>query len=331
MSQPKRQCANPFDPELFKPEAVSAETRAFNGELSKAMANLPNWWEVGAPAAREVQRLGGSRVMPAAPKAQRARTLFIQDQDGRQLGLRVIAPDRPKGVYLHFHAGGMVLGSADGQDDMLERIVQNTGLVCVSVEYRLAPENPWPAPWDDCETAAVWLVNHAKAEFGSSVLTLGGESAGATLAAAVVVRMRDRHQYTGFRGVNLCYGNYDSTMTPSQTLLGKKGLFVRTTAIEKFAEAYAPAPIDRRNPDISPLYADLKGLPPALFTVGTRDPLLDDTLFMYARWIAAGNQAELAIYPGGSHAFNVFPLPLAAEANARCDEFLNGVIAKADC
>jgi acetyl esterase/lipase len=321
-----RQRKNPFDPELFQREAVSAETRSFNEALSRAMANLPNWWDVGAPAAREVQRSGGSRVMPVPPPSERARNLFINGQGGHKVGLHVVAPDHPSGVYLHFHGGGMVLGGAGYQDDMLERIVQNTGLACVSVEYRLAPENPYPAGWDDCETAALWLVNHAKAEFGSEVLTMGGESAGATLSAATLVRMRDRHGYTGFHGVNLCYGNYDSTMTPSQCRLAKKALLIGPTAIEKFADAYAPVPVDRRNPDISPLYAELKELPPALFTVGTRDPLLDDTLFMYARWIAAGNEAELAIYPGGSHVFNLFPLPIAEQANARCDKFLKSVI-----
>jgi acetyl esterase/lipase len=73
---------------------------------------------------------------------------------------------------------------------------------------------------------------------------------------------------------------------------------------------------------ISPLYADLKGMPPALFTIGTRDALLDDSLFMYARWIAAGNQAELAIYPGGAHGFTAFPYTLGKEAHARMDDFL---------
>ena len=67
-------------------------------------------------------------------------------------------------------------------------------------------------------------------------------------------------------------------------------------------------------------------MPPAIFTVGTIDPLLDDTLFLYARWIAAGNQAELDVYPGAPHAFNIFPLPLGAPANARIDDFLKRAI-----
>jgi acetyl esterase len=67
-------------------------------------------------------------------------------------------------------------------------------------------------------------------------------------------------------------------------------------------------------PDISPLYADLKSLCPALFSVGTKDALLDDTLFMHARWVAAGNHAELAVYPGGAHGFTLFPNNLSRAA-----------------
>ena len=79
-------------------------------------------------------------------------------------------------------------------------------------------------------------------------------------------------------------------------------------------------------PDVSPLYADLKGLCAALFSVGTKDALLDDTLFMHARWVAAGNEAELAVYPGGAHGFTLFPNGLADKASERMDGFLRGVL-----
>jgi len=211
---------------------------------------------------------------------------------------------------------------ADLQDSMLERVNEKTGLACVSVEYRLAPENPYPAPPDDCESAALWLVKHAKAEFGSDAIAIGGESAGATLAAVTLLRMRDRHSFTGFRAANLVYGWYDFSMTPSQKQFGNERLVLRTVDLEKFADAYVPRKPDLRDPDISPLYADLKGLPPALFTVGTRDALLDDSLFMFARYSAAGNRAELAVHPGGAHGFNHFPMAIAEHANARMDAFL---------
>ena len=79
-------------------------------------------------------------------------------------------------------------------------------------------------------------------------------------------------------------------------------------------------------PDISPLYAELKNLCHALFTVGTKDALLDDTLFMHARWVAAGNEAELAIYPGGAHGFTLFPNELSKAAEANMNAFLNHVL-----
>src|SRR6185312_5827010 len=113
------------------------------------------------------------------------------------------------------------------------------------------------------------------------------------------------------------------SMTPSQRAFGNaRRLVLRTIDIEKFAEAFLDGGFDRRDPDISPLYADLKGLCPALFSVGTQDALLDDTLFMHARWIAAGNEAELAIHPGGAHGFTLFPNNLSQAASARMDEFL---------
>jgi acetyl esterase len=192
----------------------------------------------------------------------------------------------------------------------------------VSVEYRLAPEHPYPAGPNDCETAALWLARNARAEFGSDLLAIGGESAGGHLSAVTLLRMRDRHGFTGFRAANLVYGAYDMSMTPSQRLFGNQRLVLRTIDIVQFVNAFLPAAIDRRDPDISPLYARLHDLPPALFSVGTADALLDDTLFMYARWLAAGNAAELAIYPGGAHGFTLFPNALAEQAAARMDAFL---------
>ena len=316
---------NPFDPALFRPNAISDDTAKLNEQLVGLLTPLPEWWVVGAEVTRDARRRGDG-PFPVAVKSPRARTITITGKDGNEIPLRVIAPANPRGVYLHIHGGGWVLGASDLQDPMLERIADNTGQAVVSVEYRLAPEHPYPAGPDDCEAAAVWLINNAKKEFGTDAITTGGESAGGHLAAVTILRMRDRYGYTGFRGANLVYGAFDLAMTPSQRAFGNRRLVLRTIDMQQFYNAFLPTVEDRRAPDISPLYADLKGLCPALFSVGTSDALLDDTLFMYARWIAAGNEADLEIYPGGAHGFTLFPNALSTQASARMDTFLNKVL-----
>ncbi|WP_428488705.1 alpha/beta hydrolase [Rhodopila sp.] len=315
---------NPLRPALFRPDAIADDTAKLNDTLVGLMTGLPEWWNVGAEQTREARRQGRGPFPPAI-KSARARTIIISGRDGNKIPLRIIAPDQIKGVYLHLHGGGWVLGSADQQDPMLERIADNTGLVVVSVEYRLAPEHPYPAGPDDCEAAAAWLVHNAKAEFGTEVLTIGGESAGGHLSAVTVLRMRDRYSYTQFGGANLIYGAFDLSMTPSQKAFGDRRLVLRTIDMQQFYNAFLPTITDRRVADISPLYADLTGLCPALFSVGTQDALLDDTLFMHARWVAAANPAELAIYPGGAHGFTLFPNRLADDALARSEAFLRSV------
>jgi acetyl esterase/lipase len=310
-----------LDPALFSDAAISAETRAFNAQLIQMLTGTPNWWEFGAAETRAARRRGEG-PFPMAPQSPRAQVIEIDGKSGNKIPLRIVAPANPRGVYLHIHGGGWVLGAYDQQDPMLERIAENAGLACVSVEYRLAPEHPYPAGPDDCEAAALWLVRNAREKFGTEVLTIGGESAGGHLSAVTLLRMRDHHGYTGFRAANLVFGCFDMTMTPSQKAFGDERLILRTVDIERFADAFLPSGVDRRAPDVSPLYADLKGLCPALFTIGTRDALVDDSLFMHGRWVAAGNEADLAVYPGGAHGFTSFPGALAASANSRIDAFL---------
>jgi acetyl esterase len=316
----------PFDSALFDDAAIDPEIASLNAQIIEAFSGQPEWWIVGAQASREARRRGEG-LFPAPVFSDRARTITIAGKDGNEIALRVNPPlQPPRGIYLHLHGGGWVLGGADMQDPMLERIADNTGQTVVAVEYRLAPEHPYPAGPDDCEAVAAWLVQNGKKEFGTDVLTIGGESAGGHLTAVTILRMRDRHGYTGFRGANIVYGAFDLSMTPSQRLFGDTRLVLRTIDIQQFYNAFLPTITDRRVPDISPLYADLRNMCPALFTVGTKDALLDDTLFMHARWVAAGNEAELAIYPGGAHGFTLFPNDLSKSATAKTDAFLNRVL-----
>jgi acetyl esterase/lipase len=246
---------------------------------------------------------------------------------GGEIRLRVLRPEGDvAGVYLHIHGGGWVLGKADEQDVRLLALAESTGLCAVSVDYRLSPECPYPAAPDDCEAAALWLLERGFAELGvPEVATIGGESAGAHLSAATLLRLRDRHGVTdAFRAANLVYGVYDLSMTPSSRNWGDNFLVLSSPAMHWFGGCFTGERElgELMAPDLSPLYAELHDLPPALFTVGTLDPLLDDSLFMAARWRAAGNDAELRVWPEAVHGFNLFPTGMARASNDEQHAFL---------
>lgn len=311
--------SNPWDPMTYTPVSADAENLAVNEMILGAMRAGKPWHEMGAQELRDFLASGNSPLGAPVFSAM-AQNRTIPGLAG-PLGLRVFAPDKVEGIYLHIHGGGWVIGRSDGQDPLLESIAKNCNLAVVSVEYRLAPEHPYPAGPDDCEAAAVWLLANAKREFGSEKIFIGGESAGGHLSAVTVMRMRDRHGYTGFAGANLVFGAFDLGLTPSAANWGDAPLIINTPVMRWFISHFGVAG-KTRLADVSPLYAEASNLPPALFTIGTRDPLRDDSLFMYARWIAGGNKAELAVYPGGAHGFTAFPTQLGAAARARCEAFL---------
>lgn len=311
-----------FDPAVFADSAIDEETRAINARIDKVFENAPPIDTVPPQLMRDA-RARGEGVFAARPKSERAVIGEIEGPGG-PVGLRIVAPAPPRGVYLHFHGGGWVNGANDQNDPLLLHFADRLGLAVVSVNYRLAPENPYPAAPDDCEAAARWLVANARREFGTDRLAIGGESAGAHLAAVTLLRMRDRHGYSGFQAANLVFGVFDMALTPSVRNWGPRRLVLNTHSIAWFRDVFAPDPASWASPDVSPIQADLRGLPPALFTCGTLDPLLDDTLFMHARWMAAGNQAEIELFPGGAHGFSSFGGPLGKRFTARVDQFMEG-------
>jgi acetyl esterase len=315
-----------LDPKLFTDAAIPDETKQLNAGIIALMKNMPEWWDIGAQTARDA-RAKGEGAFPAPVKSERAKWIEINGPAGK-VKLRVVAPEKSRGVYLHIHGGGHVLGAADAQDRLLERIADGANLTAISVEYRLAPEHPYPAGPDDCEAAALWVADNIR-DFGGDKLAIGGESAGAHLSALTILRLRDKHGRTPFHAANLVFGVFDLGMTPSARQFGNaERLVLRTVDIQKFGDAFLPGMSDeqKRSPDLSPLYANVRGLCPALFTIGTKDALVDDTLFMHGRWIAAGNKATLDIYPGACHGFIAFPNAQAAESVKSQIAFLNATL-----
>jgi acetyl esterase/lipase len=252
----------------------------------------------------------------AAQRESMAAVTFPQpDTEERVLSgvpCRILRPEQAaRAVYLHFHGGGMVAGSAGMMDIPNRMIAEEHGVAVVSVEYRKAPEFPFPAGPDAGFAVARWLVEHAGTELGSERLIIGGESAGAYLTAAVALRVRDElNAIDRVDGLNLTFGVYDWGRSPSQR--GRRahhGFDVLSPeAAILVGEWYLPGRTDdeRRAPEISPAFADLRGLPPCFVSVGTCDHLLDDSLLFATRASAAEVDVELFVLPDMPHGFQMF-------------------------
>jgi acetyl esterase len=292
---------------------VAAETRSFNEELMSRLAGQPALYEAADPAAAIEAARSGSFTGAPRPRLDQGRDRTVTSAAG-PAAVRVLVPDRVTGVYLHLHGGGHTLGSAAANDSALWELACRTSMATVSVDYRLAPEHPYPAAPDDAERAALWLAAQAGAEFGTERLAIGGESAGAHLAVVTLLRLRDRHGIAGaYRAAYLNSGSYDMSMTPSARRFGDRRLLVNTPLLAWFRQQFLPgrSQEELRDPDVSPLYADLTGMPPARFVAGTQDHALDDALFMAARWRAAGSPAQLEIIAEAIHGFTLFPITIA--------------------
>jgi acetyl esterase/lipase len=303
--------------------AIDAETAEFNRRLEDTLNSYPTLTELSPIEARRLREEGQSAFGPIVLSANAVEGK-IPGPAG-PIKTRMFIPHRPRGAYLHLHGGGWVLGGVHHQDARLFELSEKCGLAVISVDYRLAPEHPYPEGPDDCETAALWLAENARSEFDTDRLLIGGESAGAHLSVVTMLRLRDRHGLRPFSGANLVYGFYDLGLTASARAWGDRLLVLNTPYLSWFVDHFVSLEL-RADPDVSPLCADLGRLPPALFTVGTEDPLLDDTLLMHERWAAAGNRAELAVYEGGSHGFDAFPLELAGRALSRIHEFIGSFL-----
>jgi acetyl esterase/lipase len=308
-----------IDPALFDPAAIPAETLALNKDVVARLDAEPVGLSIPQIRARRIQGFG---AFPPSPKSPRAEAITIDGPSG-PLELSVIAARNPRAIFFHIHGGGWSIGAPDQNDPLLESLADGAGVACVSVKYRLAPENKYPAGPDDCEAAALWIAHEGVKRFGTAKLAIGGESAGGHLSAVTLLRLRDRHDLTPFSAALLNYGCFDMGMTPSARRWGTEKLVLNTAGIEAFRTSFLPEGTDTSDPDISPLYADLQGMPPALFSVGTRDALMDDSLFMAPRWLAAGNSAELALYPGACHGFLSVRFAQRDDAIARMVRFLD--------
>jgi acetyl esterase/lipase len=240
---------------------------------------------------------------------------------GRRIGLRILRPPgKLRGVHLDFHGGGWCTGNARMNDLPNAELASTCGVAVISVDYGLAPRTSLKDMLSQCEAAAVWLAENAKREFGSTRMTIGGESAGAHLAVCTVLRRR-----LLFHAALLYYGLYDLSGSEALRCAPASTLVVHVPTALSSLNQLTPKMTDaeRRAPDISPAFADLAGLPPVLFIAGTADPLLAESEALRARWKEANGNADILIVPEAPHAFNRLPVAVARKTDAYARAWLS--------
>ncbi|MYH96612.1 MAG: alpha/beta hydrolase [Acidimicrobiia bacterium] len=248
---------------------------------------------------------------------------------GGDIPVRLFEPEEPRAMFLHIHGGGWIIGRPQMSDPANEHLATRHGLAVLSVDYRLAPEHPYPAGPDDCEAAAAWMLEHGPVRWGTDKMFIGGESAGGHLAAATLLRVRDRlGAIDRVLGANLVFGWYDLRGTPSIFDNGGNPDILDPEGLQIMIDSFTPGmtETERRDPDVSPLFANLSGLPPCLVTVGANDHLADDSYFLAARMAAAESPVELAVYPDSPHGFQVFPSEMTKTHAKRFDAWIDSLM-----
>ncbi|MES2017343.1 MAG: alpha/beta hydrolase [Pseudomonadota bacterium] len=223
----------------------------------------------------------------------------------RTIAVRLYAPasSAPLPVLVFAHGGGFASGDLETHDVLARTIARRAQANVLVVDYRLAPEAPFPAGLHDVYAVLQWAAENAAQIGGDPArIAVGGDSAGGNLAAAAALMARDQH---GPRIVAqwLMYPMLGVTQdTPSWREHGATR-FPTRDVIEQVLAAYAPDPVLREEPLVAPVLAQLAGLPPALVQVGDLDPLLDEGRDYARRLVQAGVRAEAVVYPGQGHGF----------------------------
>lgn len=301
------------------------EARRWNAKLAK-LPRLRMQTALGRVALNLLLRVAKVYPLIRGRQTSAVRSLRTVEALGRHVKVRIFRPAGDcRGVVLDCHGGGWTIGNARMADDQNAELAARIGVGVVSVDYRLALNNPISAVVDDCEAAAVWTITHALAEFGTARIVVKGSSAGSHLAAAMLLRLRDRDRLADkVAGAMLFFGLYDFAGTAMVRAAGPETLVLHGPTVRATLCKLTPGMTEdqRRDPSISPVYADLSGLPPALFVVGTRDMLLEDNERMAARWQGASDNAELLIAPESPHAFNRMGTAVAKKVEPYVDAWI---------
>lgn len=253
---------------------------------------------------------------------------------GGPIPVRIYTPEGagPFPALVYYHGGGWVIGGLDVVDGPCTALANRAGAVVVSVDYRLAPEHPFPAAVEDAYAALVWVSGHAgELDVDATRVAVAGDSAGGNLSAVVSQLARD-HDGPAVAAQVLIYPVTDFARRTESFRDNADGFFLTADLMDWFEERYLDPSVDRTDLRLSPLHApDVSGLPPALVITAAFDPLRDEGEQYATRLREAGGEAVLTRYDGQIHAFAANLAGAIDEGRAALDDigaYLCGVFGR---
>jgi acetyl esterase/lipase len=212
----------------------------------------------------------------------------------------IVPGSDPSRVLMFFHGGGYCSGSIVSHRRLVTEAGRAAGVRTLAIGYRLAPEHPFPAAYDDALTAWRFLRDQ---NIPAAHIAVGGDSAGASLTVALISRLRDTHEE--LPGCAWLISPWTDLTMSGSTLSSREAVdpLIHKEYLNELADSYLPAGIDRKDPRVSPLYANLNGFPPTIIQVGSAETLLDDATRFAAVAGAADVRVTLEIWPQMIHAW----------------------------
>ena len=276
--------------------------------LDAALSSVARQPDLSAVSIEEARRVAKDMRMPwsiGGPAAAAVATHRVPARSGA-VSVRIYYPHRnkPQPAMVYLHGGGWTLFDLDTHDRLMREYAVRADVAVVGVDFALAPETTFPGQVDECTDVILWLAREGeKWGIDPHRLAIAGDSAGANLAMAVLLVLRDSGG-PALKAGALNYGVYDCDLDrPSYREYGDGSYWLSTERMAWFWSNYVPDPADRLQPLVSPLRAELSGLPPLFLAISESDVLHDENVEMATRLRNAGNDVDARIYPGTIHAF----------------------------
>ncbi|WP_407353324.1 alpha/beta hydrolase fold domain-containing protein [Luteimonas sp. R10] len=290
-------------PEPLVRNDVDPEIRLFLQRMNAGYAAFPGFASASLAEARRIAERVRAPWVSGGPEMAASQELRIGALQTRARILRPRAGDAPLPSLIYLHGGGWTMFSIDTHDRLMREYAARAGVAVIALDYSLSPEAKFPRAIEETVDAIDWLRSHGAAHgVEASRMAVGGDSAGANLAVASQLRLRDLGRPM-LSAMLLNYGAYSDRPTPSWTRYDGPSYMLGADEMRRFWSNYLRGDADRDDPLAVPMRADLRGLPPAFMAVAECDILADDNHAMAGALRSAGVDVEVRTYAGATHSF----------------------------